>query len=130
MAEYLHPGVFVEERSSGVRPIEGVGTSTAGFVGATARGVPNKATFVTTFRAFVSKFGDVAREGPYLPYAVEQFFANGGRRCYVVRALSDASSLLAGVTVPARENAGAFDPDLRRQFPRRLAAGPLSRMGP
>lgn len=107
MAEYLHPGVFVEERSSGVRPIEGVGTSTAGFVGATARGVPNKATFVTTFRAFVSKFGDVAREGPYLPYAVEQFFANGGRRCYVVRALSDASSLLAGVTVPARENAGA-----------------------
>ena len=48
MAEYLHPGVYVEEHSSGVRPIEGVGTSTAGFVGVTAKGVPNKATFLTT----------------------------------------------------------------------------------
>ena len=29
----LYPGVYLEERSSGPRPIEGVGTSTAGFVG-------------------------------------------------------------------------------------------------
>ena len=29
----LYPGVYVEETSSGTRPIEGVGTSTAGFVG-------------------------------------------------------------------------------------------------
>lgn len=106
MAEYLHPGVYVEEKSSGVRPIEGVSTSTAGFVGTTTKGLPNKATFITTFRAFVTKFGDVARDGPYLPYAVEQFFANGGKRCYVVRALSDASSRLAAVDLPTRETAG------------------------
>ncbi|GAB3764848.1 hypothetical protein GCM10028796_20800 [Ramlibacter monticola] len=107
MAEYLHPGVYVEEKSSGVRPIEGVSTSTAGFVGVTAKGVPNKATFITSWRAFVTKFGDVSRDGPYLPYAVEQFFANGGKRCYVVRALSDASSRQAGVDLPSRETAGA-----------------------
>jgi phage tail sheath protein FI len=113
MAEYLHPGVYVEEKSSGVRPIEGVGTSTAAFVGVTAKGVPNKATFITTWRAFVTKFGDVTRDGPYLPYAVEQFFSNGGKRCYIVRALSDASARLAGADLPSRETAGAPRATLR-----------------
>jgi hypothetical protein len=31
--EYRAPGVYVEETPTGVRPIEGVGTSTAGFAG-------------------------------------------------------------------------------------------------
>lgn len=106
MAEYLHPGVYVEEKSSGVRPIEGVSTSTAAFVGSAAKGVPNRAMFVTNWRSFVTKFGDVSRDGPYLPYAVEHFFANGGKRCYVVRTLSDASSRLASVDLPSRETAG------------------------
>src|SRR5688500_777458 len=30
---YLHPGVYVEEVPSAVKPIAGVGTSTAGFLG-------------------------------------------------------------------------------------------------
>lgn len=113
MPEYLHPGVYVEEKSSGVRPIEGVSTSTAAFVGVTAKGVPNRATFLTSWRAFVTKFGDVSRDGPYLPYAVEQFFANGGKRCYIVRALSDASARAAGVDLPSRELAGSPRPTLR-----------------
>jgi phage tail sheath protein FI len=113
MAEHQHPGVYVEEKSSGVRPIEGVGTSTAAFVGATAKGVPNVATFITTFPAFVTKFGDVTRDGPYLPYAVEQFFSNGGKRCYIVRALSDASARLAGADFPSRETAGPARATLR-----------------
>ncbi|MFR4438509.1 MAG: hypothetical protein ACLT46_01010 [Hungatella sp.] len=33
MAEYLSPGVYVEEFESGGKPMEGVGTSTAGFIG-------------------------------------------------------------------------------------------------
>ncbi len=113
MAEYLHPGVYVEEKSSGVRPVEGVSTSTAAFVGVTAKGVPNKPTFLSTWRAFVTKFGDVTRDGPYLPYAVEQFFANGGKRCYIVRALSDASATLAGADFPSREMAGPARATLR-----------------
>lgn len=91
MAEYLHPGVFVEEVSSGVRPIEGVGTSTAAFVGVTAKGVPNKATFITTWAQFVRAFGDLIPSS-YLPYAVQQFFNTGGKRCYIVRALNVVSS--------------------------------------
>ncbi|HEY2360458.1 MAG TPA: phage tail sheath subtilisin-like domain-containing protein [Candidatus Angelobacter sp.] len=95
MAEYLHPGVFVEEKSSGVRPIEGVGTSTAAFIGVTAKGVPNKATFITSWAQFVRAFGDLIPSS-YLPYAVSQFFNNGGKRCYVVRALNVISSVAAG----------------------------------
>ena len=33
MAEYLSPGVYVEEFDSGPTPMQGVGTSTAGFIG-------------------------------------------------------------------------------------------------
>jgi uncharacterized protein len=36
MPTYLSPGVYVEEISSGIAPIAGVGTSTAGFIGAIA----------------------------------------------------------------------------------------------
>ena len=33
MPNYMTPGVYVEEVSTGPRPIQAVGTSTAGFVG-------------------------------------------------------------------------------------------------
>ena len=33
MPQYLSPGVYVEEVDSGSRPIEGVGTAVAAFVG-------------------------------------------------------------------------------------------------
>ncbi len=106
MAEYLHPGVFVEEKSSGVRPIEGVGTSTAAFIGVTAKGVPNKATFITTWAQFVRGFGDLIPSS-YLPYAVSQFFNNGGKRCYIVRALNVVSSVAASRDLADQETAAA-----------------------
>jgi phage tail sheath protein FI len=103
MAEYLHPGVYVQEKSSGVKPIEGVGTSTAAFIGVTAKGVPNKATFITSWAQFVRKFGYLIAES-YLPYAVRQFFDNGGKRCYVVRVLSAAAAVGASVNLLTRES--------------------------
>ena len=36
MAQYLAPGVYVEEVASAIKPIAGVGTSTAGFIGVVA----------------------------------------------------------------------------------------------
>lgn len=106
MAEYLHPGVYVEEKSSGVKPIEGVGTSTAAFIGITAKGVPNKATFITSWSEFVRKFGYLT-PGSYLPYAIQQFFGNGGKRCYIVRVLSDAASRAATLDLPSQQTGGA-----------------------
>ena len=37
MAEYFSPGVYVEEYDNSPRSIEGVGTSTAGFIGFTEK---------------------------------------------------------------------------------------------
>ena len=36
MPQYSAPGVYVEEVSSGIKPIVGVSTSTAGFIGVVA----------------------------------------------------------------------------------------------
>ena len=36
MAQYLSPGVYVEETPSAIKPIAGVSTSTAGFIGVVA----------------------------------------------------------------------------------------------
>ena len=88
MAERLHPGVYVEEVSGGVRPIEGVSTSTAAFVGEAARGIPGFAQFLTGFSGYERAFGG-HRPGDagLLATAVDGFFAAGGKRAYVVRVL-------------------------------------------
>jgi phage tail sheath protein FI len=97
MPEYLHPGVYVEETSFRGKPIQGVSTSTAGYVGAAARGPEKQATFVPSYAAFQRIFGEPISPpvglGDYLGYSVKAFFENGGARCYVVRVLpEDAAS--------------------------------------
>jgi phage tail sheath protein FI len=84
MPSYLSPGVYVEEVESGSRPIEGVGTSVAAFVGFAAKGPFNEPTLITNWSQFVSRFGDFV-DGTYLASSVYGFFANGGGTCYVVR---------------------------------------------
>lgn len=93
MAEYLAPGVYVEEFESGVKAMEGVGTSTAGFVGMASRGQtigkPRLITGVAEFRkCFGGYLGEEFGEHRFLSYAVDQFFANGGSSCYVMRVAS------------------------------------------
>lgn len=91
MAEYLAPGVYVEEFDSGVKAMEGVGTSTAGFVGLAARGpVSGRPVLLTSFADYRRRFGGYLSELEYggyryLPNCVEQFFTNGGSTCYVMR---------------------------------------------
>ena len=83
MPEYLAPGVYIEEIEIGAKPIEGVSTSTAGFLGPTERG-PISPQFITNFGDFQNKFGGFV-EGSYLAYGVNGFFSNGGQRCFVGR---------------------------------------------
>lgn len=91
MAEYLSPGVYVEEFDSGVKAMEGVGTSTAGFVGMAQKGpVQGIPVLLTSMADYQRRFGGYLSEQTYgemrfLPYAVEQFFNNGGSACYVMR---------------------------------------------
>lgn len=87
MPNYFAPGVYVEEVSSGVKPIAGVGTAVGAFVGIAEKGVVGKAVLVTNWSQFVTEFGGLIPNA-YLAYAVYNFFAEGGTSCYVVRAAS------------------------------------------
>src|SRR5882672_2502760 len=57
MPNYLSPGVYVEEVSSGSKPIEGVGTAVAAFVGFAEKGPLNAPTLVTNWTQFTGNFG-------------------------------------------------------------------------
>lgn len=101
------PGIYFlpppEPEAPGLPPLD-----VAGFVGFAARGPLNRPVKIESADAFTAVFGPdlpVARgadgrlTGAYLAPAVRGFFANGGRRCYIVRAAqSDAAA--ARFTVP------------------------------
>jgi phage tail sheath protein FI len=101
MAEYLHPGVYIEEIERGPKPIEGVPTSTAAFLGEAERG-PTKPRLVTSYKDYRRWFGGVVSTEKYLPYAVNGFFENGGRRMFVCRIAS------ASATTAEAELQGGF----------------------
>ena len=84
MPTYLSPGVYVEEVESGSRPIEGVGTAVAAFVGLAEQGPLNAPTLVSNWTQFTGTFGDFV-PGGYLAHAVYGYFMNGGGNCYVIR---------------------------------------------
>jgi phage tail sheath protein FI len=100
MPEYLSPGVYVEETSFRSKSIEGVSTTTTGFVGPCRYGpVDLESEVVTSLVEFERVFGDGAdlsfrasaigdvpaprRNYPW--HAVRAFFAEGGKRLYVAR---------------------------------------------
>ncbi|RME96936.1 MAG: phage tail sheath family protein [Chloroflexi bacterium] len=97
MPEYLSPGVYVEEVDRGPKPIEGVGTAMAAFVGFTEKAelveeidgelvttdLLNKPQLVTNWTQFVERYGEFV-PGAYLPQSVYGYFNNGGSRCYVL----------------------------------------------
>jgi hypothetical protein len=84
MPQYLSPGVYVEEVEAGARPIEGVGTAVAAFVGLAERGPVQTPILVTNWSQFTQTFGEFV-PGSYLAHAVYGYFNNGGGACFVVR---------------------------------------------
>ena len=101
---YFSPGVYVEDVPPSSRPIAGVGTSTAGFIGVVANNVtmptrPGSATTWSRTRVrqvncswndFVTHFGEVQAGNTHLAHAVFGFFHNGGTRCWVIRVALEA----------------------------------------
>jgi uncharacterized protein len=93
MPEYLSPGIYVEEVNAGPRPIEGVGTAMAAFVGFAPGGPANKPMLITSWSQYVDTFGTLEEggkrnpymSGSYLAHAIYGYFNNGGTRCYVTR---------------------------------------------
>ncbi len=94
MPEYLSPGVYVEEISTGPVPIEGVSTSTAAMLGATERG-PEYPKLITSWLQFQRWYGSYL-PNLYLAYAVQGFFDNGGQRVFVGRVISDDARATSG----------------------------------
>lgn len=132
MPEYLSPGVYIEEVNAGPRPIEGVSTSTAGFVGETERG-PTRPRLVTSWTDYQRWYGGYLDREPfnaanhYLPYAVRGFFENGGQRLFVARVTGNAAVAASvslagapGATVVKAIGPGAWGKNVL------LAVGPAS----
>ena len=96
MPTYLTPGVYVEEIPSASKPIEGVGTAVAAFVGLAPGGPVNTPMRISNWTQFAKIFGDAQNpdngpfmEGSYLAHAVYGYFQNGGSLCWVVRVGAD-----------------------------------------
>jgi phage tail sheath protein FI len=125
--EYLSPGVYIEEVPFRSKPIEGVSTSTAGFVGPTRFGpIGTKPCVITSLQEFERIYGDggqlvfadSCQMHNYMWHAVRAFFAEGGRRLYVARVFEPRRSDDDGVascSLPA--DGGAASLGLRARFP-------------
>ncbi len=108
--EYYTPGVYVEEVSSGSKPLIAAPTHIVGFLGETRKGVTNRPIMITSWGQYFNTFigykledkmtprgtvekdinGNIVKEEvPYnkttdLDWGVYAFFANGGAKCYIV----------------------------------------------
>lgn len=96
MPSYQCPGVYVEEVSSGSKPISSVATAIAGIVGNTYGGTAKAPTFISSFKDYVDHFGPVAGSADAVGNYVQAFYNNGGGSAFVVSAnvVKKASALL------------------------------------
>src|SRR5918998_6472522 len=108
MPTYLTPGVYVEEVPPATKPIEGVSTSFAAFVGLAPGGPVNTPMRISNWTQFAKIFGDPNEpdngpfmEGAYLAHSVYGFFQNGGGLCWVVRVGADGDAARAQAALPA-----------------------------
>lgn len=100
MGEYLSPGIYIDEVDRGPKPIEGVSTSTAAFLGLAPGGPANKPVFIANWTQYVETFSALEEDGTrnphmpgaYLSHAVYAYFNNGGSRCYVSRLVPSAAA--------------------------------------
>src|ERR1700752_5228999 len=108
MPTYLTPGVYVEEVPSTSKPIEGVGTSIAAFVGLAPGGPVNMPMRISNWTQFAKIFGDPNEpdngpfmEGSYLAHSVYGYFQNGGSLAWVVRVGNEESPPPPRAALPA-----------------------------
>jgi phage tail sheath protein FI len=113
MPNYLTPGVYIEEMPSASKPIEGVGTSTAAFVGLAPGGPVNIPMRISNWSQFARIYGDPQNpangpfiDGAYLAHAVYGFFLNGGTLCWVVRVGADGDGQVPRAALPAATDRG------------------------
>ena len=88
---FLTPGVYIHD-SIRQKPIEGLSTSVTAFIGLNSNtNVSEYRRPIASYQEFTAIFGeciDMQSNGKvtlinYLGYAVQSFFENGGRKCYI-----------------------------------------------
>jgi phage tail sheath protein FI len=124
MPHYVSPGVYIEEIEQ-PHSIEGLPTSTAGFVGPTHSGPlvlpPAPLTGLVEFEQTyggpqLMQFDDASPTPNFMWHAARAFFENGGTRLYVSRVFSPgASSNSDGRRPTAADYTGALDPATNRK---------------
>jgi phage tail sheath protein FI len=149
MPEYLAPGVYVEETSFRSKSIEGVSTTTTGFVGPTRYGpIGLEPEIVTSLADFERLYGDrnklkftwvddkdnssqTALEPMhnYMWHAVRAFFEEGGKRLYISRLFrpinsdpdsEDFNDGCAHTTLSDNSSGTASSVTIRARFPGEL----------
>lgn len=142
---YYTPGVYMEEVDRGPKPIQGVSTAVAAFIGFTERAEsPGQAELITNWNQYTQKFGGFI-PGAYLPLAISGYFDNGGERCYVISVGSPlaipAKQTISGLQIRARQGgplgnqlrvvieAGSATPEAETTTPAEAAA-PKEEAGP
>ncbi|MDV2997159.1 MAG: hypothetical protein N4J56_006864 [Chroococcidiopsis sp. SAG 2025] len=129
--DYFAPGVYVEEIDRGSRPIEGVSTAIAGFVGFTEDVRDGAELFkpmlVTTWTQYLNYFASPSSDGftdfnAYMPFAVYGYFMNGGGRCWVTSIGTQlpgtpqpTQQQVASVRIPRRGNRPSLNLTLRAE---------------
>jgi uncharacterized protein len=113
MPSYLTPGVYVEEIPSQSKPIEGVGTSVAAFVGLAPGGPVNRPMRISNWTQFAKLYGDPSEpeNGPFMPgaylaHSVYGYFQNGGGVCWIVRVGAGDGDQKAQAALPAASGEG------------------------
>jgi hypothetical protein len=103
MATYLHPGVYLEEIPSGAKPIEGVATSIAAFIGEAARGPIGQPVLVHSLEEYERTFGGIHDEDDAMGFAAVAYYQNGGKDAYFVRVAKTAEALAAAYALRSAE---------------------------
>jgi uncharacterized protein len=119
-----YPGVYVQEVSSGVRTIVGVGTSVGMFIGRASGGELYKPVQCLSFEDVARNFTTEDGGSELIP-SLRMFFTNGGSNCYVMRIaddtaapaklslLSEAKVALSPALIVSARGAGLMGNDIR-----------------
>jgi phage tail sheath protein FI len=127
MPEYLAPGVYVEEVSFRSKSIEGVSTTTTGFIGPARSGPTDiEPELVTSLVEYDRVYGDQQKlefsDGTtdnWLRHAVRAFFEEGGKRLYISRVYNagGAEGAYPGHSAPLESPPSALPFSIVARFP-------------
>lgn len=102
-----YPGVYIEERPSGVHTIVGVSTSLTAFVGEAAQGPVDEPVRIFSNADYTRTFGAPLDSARPMGHVVAHYFANGGSEALIVRTVA-ADAVAATVTLKDSAPANAL----------------------